>query len=106
MSDPGSVFDALGDATRRRLVAELSALGGASSTDLARRMPISRQAVCKHLDLLADAGLVSSRRHGRAVVYRLTPEPFTEAMSWMTQVGAAWDDRLDALRAQIARRRR
>ncbi|MGH2758473.1 MAG: ArsR/SmtB family transcription factor [Actinomycetota bacterium] len=106
MSDPGSVFDALGDPTRRRLVAELSALGGASSTDLARRMPISRQAVCKHLDLLADAGLVSSRRHGRAVVYRLTPEPFTEAMSWMTEVGAAWDDRLEALRAQLARRRR
>lgn len=106
MSDPGSVFDALGDATRRRLVAELSALGGASSTDLARRMPISRQAVCKHLDLLADAGLVSSRRHGRAVVYRLTPEPFTEAVSWMTQVGAAWDDRLEALRSQLGRRRR
>ncbi|MGH2758850.1 MAG: ArsR/SmtB family transcription factor [Actinomycetota bacterium] len=106
MRDPGSVFDALGDATRRRLVAELSALGGASSTDLARRMPISRQAVCKHLDLLADAGLVSSRRHGRAVVYQLTPEPFTEAMSWMTEVGAAWDDRLGALRAQLARRRR
>jgi DNA-binding transcriptional ArsR family regulator len=106
MSDPGSVFDALGDATRRRLVAELSALGGASSTDLARRMPISRQAVCKHLDLLADAGLVSSQRHGRAVVYRLTPEPFTEAVSWMTQVGAAWDDRLEALRSQLGRRRR
>ena len=106
MSDVGPVFDALGDPTRRRLVAELSSLGGASSTDLARRMPISRQAVCKHLDLLADAGLVSSRRHGRAVVYELTPEPFTEAMSWMTQVGAAWDDRLDALRAQLARRRR
>lgn len=101
-----SVFEALGDATRRRLVAELSALGGASSTDLARRLPISRQAVSKHLDLLSEAGLVSSRRSGRAVVYRLTPEPFTDAMSWMTQVGSAWDERLDALRSQLKRRRR
>lgn len=104
--DPGSVFDALGDATRRRVVSELSALGGASSTDLARRLPISRQAVCKHLDLLADVGLVSSERRGRAVVYRLTPEPFTDAVSWMTQVGAAWDERLGALRSQLKRRRR
>jgi DNA-binding transcriptional ArsR family regulator len=100
-----SIFDALGDPTRRRLVAELSALGGASSTDLARRLPISRQAVSKHLDLLAEVGIVSSRRDGRAVVYRLTPQPFTDAVSWMTQVGAAWDERLDALRAQLKRRR-
>ena len=105
MKDPGFIFDALGDATRRRLVSELSALGGASSTDLARVLPISRQAVSKHLDLLAEAGLVSCRRHGRAVVYRLTPEPFADAVSWMTQVGAAWDDRLEALRSQLKRRR-
>jgi DNA-binding transcriptional ArsR family regulator len=103
--DPGFVFDALGDATRRRLVAELSALGFASSTELARKLPISRQAVSKHLDLLADAGLVSSKRSGRAVVYRLTPEPFADAVSWMTQVGAEWDERLGALRAQLRRRR-
>jgi DNA-binding transcriptional ArsR family regulator len=106
MKDPGSVFDALGDATRRRLVAELSVLGGASSTDLARRLPISRQAVSKHMDLLSEVGLVSSQRHGRAVVYRLTPERLADAMSWMTQVGAAWDERLGALRAQLKRRRR
>ena len=106
MRDAGSVFDALGDPTRRRVVSELSALGGASSTDLARRLPISRQAVCKHLELLADVGLVSSERHGRAVVYRLTPEPFTDAVSWMTQVGAAWDERLSALRSQLKRKRR
>lgn len=105
MRDPGSIFDALGDPTRRSLVAHLSSLGSASSTELSRILPISRQAVSKHLDLLAEAGLVSSRRHGRAVVFRLTPEPFTEAMSWMTQVGAAWDERLDALRAQLKRRR-
>ncbi|HYZ93755.1 MAG TPA: helix-turn-helix domain-containing protein, partial [Actinomycetota bacterium] len=55
MSDPGHVFDALGDPTRRRLVAHLSSLGAASSTELSRVLPISRQAVSKHLDLLAEA---------------------------------------------------
>lgn len=106
MRDPGSVFDALGDATRRRVVAELSALGGASSSELARRLPITRQAVSKHLDLLAGAGLVSSSREGRAVVYRLTPEPFADAVSWMTEVGSEWDERLGALRAHLKRRGR
>ncbi|MEX0875105.1 MAG: metalloregulator ArsR/SmtB family transcription factor [Actinomycetota bacterium] len=106
VSDSGAVFDALGDATRRRVVAELSALGTASPTELAHRLPITRQAVSKHLVALADAGLVSSQRSGRAIVYRLTPEPFTDAVSWMTQVGAQWDDRLGALREHLGRRRR
>jgi DNA-binding transcriptional ArsR family regulator len=105
MSDAGSIFDALGDPTRRRVVSELSALGHASCTDLARRLPISRQAVSKHLDLLAEVGLVSSQRSGRAVVYRLTPEPLADAVSWMTQVGADWDARLRALRSHLKKRR-
>jgi DNA-binding transcriptional ArsR family regulator len=105
MKDPGSIFDALGDPTRRRVFSELSALGHASCTDLARRLPISRQAVGKHLDLLAEAGLVSSQRSGRAVLYRLTPERLTDAVSWMAQVGADWDARLGALRSHLTRRR-
>ena len=60
VSDFGSVFDALGDPTRRRVLADLSALGEASCTDLSRGMPISRQAVSKHLNALMDAGLVST----------------------------------------------
>jgi DNA-binding transcriptional ArsR family regulator len=98
MTDPGRIFDALGDATRRRVIAELSALGHASSTDLARCLPITRQAVAKHLDALADAGLVTSHRDGRAVVYRLRPEVFNDAVRWMNDVGAAWDARLSNLR--------
>lgn len=105
MSDFGSVFDALGDPTRRRVLSDLSTLGAASCTDLSRRLPITRQAVSKHLNALADAGLVSTQRHGRAVVYRIRPEPLTDAVRWMTQVGAAWDHRLDALRSQLKRRR-
>jgi DNA-binding transcriptional ArsR family regulator len=104
MMDAGRIFDALGDPTRRRVIAELSNLGSASSTELARSLPITRQAVSKHLDALADAGLVRAERSGRAVVYRLTPEPFSEAMSWMSDVGAEWDARLSKLRNRVKRR--
>lgn len=103
--DAGAVFDALGDPTRRRVVAELSALGGATPTQLSERLPVTRQAISKHLALLASAGLVSSKRDGRVLVFHLTPEPFAEAMSWMTQVGAQWDERLARLRAHLGRRR-
>ena len=103
MSD---VFDALGDPTRRRLLAQLSAIGEASCTDLSRGMPISRQAVNKHLNALHDAGLVSTQRQGREVVYRVRPEPLTDAVRWMTDVGSAWDDRLERLSAQLKRRKR
>jgi DNA-binding transcriptional ArsR family regulator len=106
VSDFGSVFDALGDPTRRRVLADLSSLGSASCTDLSRRYAITRQAVSKHLNALEDAGLVSTERRGRAVVYRVRPEPLTDAVRWMTQVGAAWDLRLDSLRTQLKGRRR
>jgi DNA-binding transcriptional ArsR family regulator len=102
----GSVFDALGDPTRRQVLEDLSALGRASCTDLSRNLPISRQAVSKHLNALLDAGLVSQEREGRAVVYRVCAEPLADAVRWMTEVGAAWDERLDALRAALGRRRR
>jgi DNA-binding transcriptional ArsR family regulator len=101
-----SVFDALGDPTRRRVFADLSSLGRASCTDLSRRLPITRQAVSKHLSALADAGLVSTQREGRAVVYRVRAEPLNDAVLWMTQVGAAWDSRLEALQATVKRRRK
>jgi DNA-binding transcriptional ArsR family regulator len=100
-----NVFDALGDATRRSVLANLSSLGSASCTDLSRQLPITRQAISKHLNALADAGLVSMHREGRAVVYRVRPEPFTDAVRWMTDVGAAWDDRLAGLQKQLKRRR-
>jgi DNA-binding transcriptional ArsR family regulator len=104
--DIGFVFDALGDATRRDLVAQLGSLGSATPTQLAQHLPISRQAISKHLGLLAHAGLVSIHRHGRETVYTLTPERLTDAVSWMTQVGAEWDARLDSLRTQLKRRPR
>lgn len=101
----GFVFDALGDPTRREVVARLGSLGSATPTQLARDLPISRQAITKHLTMLASAGLVSYQRTGRETVYRLTPQPFEDAVSWMAQVGAEWDTRLAALRSQLRRRR-
>ena len=106
MSDPGAVFDALGDPRRRQLMVELSTLGTATPSELARHVPITRQAVSKHLDMLEIAGLVSFERRGRAVLYHLTPEPLADAVTWMTQVGAQWDERLDALKSQLQRRKR
>jgi DNA-binding transcriptional ArsR family regulator len=89
----GPVFSALADPTRRRLLTTI-AEQPATATELASGLPISRQAVVKHLNALFDAGLLERERSGRDVRYRLTPEPLSEAMSWMADVGAQWDLRL------------
>ena len=99
------VFAALSDATRRDVLELIGARGEASATQLARELPVSRQAINKHLASLAGAGLVADRRNGREVLYRLTPQPMSEAVSWMTRVGGEWDDRLAALRRHLARPR-
>jgi DNA-binding transcriptional ArsR family regulator len=97
IEDPsGAVFDALSDPMRRQLLVELSA-HPATATELAGELPISRQAVAKHLSSLSAAGLLQRERSGRDVRYRVTPEPLTEAMGWMAEVGGRWDDRLDRL---------
>ena len=100
-----AVFGALSDPTRRRLLSLLDDRGEASATELARDLPVSRQAVVKHLGALAGAGLVASRREGREVRFRPTPAPMSEAMAWMTTVGGQWDDRLAALQRELARTR-
>ena len=74
---------------------------GLTATDAAADLPVSRQAVVKHLQALADAGLVAAERHGREQRYRITPGPLTGAMAWMADVGAAWDERLARLRRRL-----
>jgi DNA-binding transcriptional ArsR family regulator len=91
-----AVFGALADPTRRRLMSTI-AEHPATATELAGGLPISRQAVVKHLGALADAGLLEREREGREVRYHVTPAPLSDAVSWMAQVGAQWDDRLAAL---------
>jgi DNA-binding transcriptional ArsR family regulator len=97
--DPvGATFAALADPTRRHVIGVLSGGQEASITELARELPISRQAVAKHLAALAEAGLVESTRQGRETRYRLTPGPLTDAGAWLYRVGAEWDSRLGRLR--------
>lgn len=103
---PAGVFEALADATRREVVRRLSEEGPSTATELADDLPVSRQAVTKHLAALSDAGLVTSERRGRETRYRLTPAPFADAMGWMASVGADWDERLERLRRQHGRPRR
>ena len=98
---PDAVFAALSDSTRRRLLAALTQRGAATATELARELPISRQAVSKHLGVLAEAGLVEGEPDGRSVRYRPTPAPMSEAVEWMTTVGRQWDARLAALARSV-----
>ena len=98
------VFDALGDPTRRHIVESLSQ-GEASATQLAADLPVTRQAVAKHLSALRDAGLVESRRQGRETLYRVNAEPLDAAAAWIVRVGGEWDARLERLRSLVERRR-
>jgi DNA-binding transcriptional ArsR family regulator len=94
-----AVFAALADPTRRAVVGRL-AQEPLSASRLAGELPVSRQAVVKHLAALDRAGLVERSRAGRETRYRLTPEPMGEAMAWMASVGAQWDARLERLAAR------
>lgn len=91
-------LDALGDPTRREIVARLASTSETTATDLARDLPITRQAVAKHLATLREAGVVESERHGRESRYRLRPEEIRSAAAWLEDVGARWDRRLGRLR--------
>jgi DNA-binding transcriptional ArsR family regulator len=95
------VFSALGDPGRRSLVAAIAARGSATATELAAELPVTRQAVSKQLVALADAGLLRSSRAGRETRYEVTPEPLEDAVAWMVEVGATWDDRLERLRTLL-----
>ena len=92
-----AVFAALSDPTRRAVVRSLAERPGLTASLLAQQLPVTRQAVSKHLAALSDAGLVQSRRQGRETRYTLTPAPLAEAMEWMVEVGAEWDVRLERL---------
>jgi DNA-binding transcriptional ArsR family regulator len=101
-----AVFNALADPTRRRVLEKLSRGGTVTATGLASRLPISRQAVSKHLETLHEAELVDSDRVGRETRYSLKPESFDGAAMWIQTVSAEWDDRLEAIRRTLERRRR
>lgn len=98
----GAVFDVLSDPTRRALLAAIADSPAATATELATELPISRQAVVKHLTALTGAGLLDRERFGREVRYRVTPAPLSDAVSWMADVGGQWDARLQALKRALS----
>jgi len=100
--DVDAVFAALADPTRRAVIGRL-AQEPASASALAHELPVTRQAVAKHLAALDRAGLVAARREGRELRYALNPEPMGEAMAWMASVGAQWDERLVRLARRASR---
>lgn len=99
------LFGALADATRRDMLERLVHGGPATATELAVAYPLTRQAIVKHLQALADAGLVAAARVGREVRYRATTEPLADVIDWLRGTSAAWDRRADRLRAPASRRR-
>jgi DNA-binding transcriptional ArsR family regulator len=99
------VFVALADATRRRVLELLAEEGGATATQLAGSFPVTRQAIAKHLQVLADAGLATSERRGRETQWTVTPSALAPAIDWMSRLGeSGFDDRLAALQRHLGER--
>ena len=96
------VFIALADPTRRAILATLAVRGPATATDLATRLPITRQAIAKHLALLSAAGLVTAE-HGerRRVRYRLRSAPMQMAQQFLAALARDWDSPLSSLKHHL-----
>jgi ArsR family transcriptional regulator, cadmium/lead-responsive transcriptional repressor len=92
------LWSAVADPTRRRVLDVLLTQGNASATSVAGELPVTRQAVAKHLAVLDRAGLVEGRRDGREVRYAVRPERLDVAARSMAQVAAEWDTRLAAIK--------
>jgi DNA-binding transcriptional ArsR family regulator len=100
------VLTALADPTRRHLLDLLAAQGEATATTLAEGLPVSRQAVVKHLSVLEAAGLVCGVRVGREVRYAVRSAPLDATARWMAGQAAYWDRQLAAIKrlAEAAQR--
>ena len=97
-----NVFDALADPTRRWVIERLSQVEAETASNLAEQLPISRQAVSKHIGILEDAGLVFSRQVGRERHYSLNPEALLEANDWIDEISRQWDRRLERLKKYLS----
>ena len=96
------VFAAIADDTRWSILAQLGAQA-LSASSLAERMPVSRQAIAKHLAVLDDAGLVAREPHGREVRYRAVGSRLTDTADALAQIGAGWERRLAGIRSVAER---
>ena len=103
MSSPRATVDddlwsAVGDPTRRRLLDLLLVDGDSTATTLGRQLPVTRQAVAKHLGVLDRAGLVRSTPAGRERRYRVDDAQLARAVAQLSSVGSAWDARLQRIK--------
>ena len=101
MENLDRVFQALGDPSRRAIVAKL-VVGPASVSQLAEPLPMSLPAVVQHLGVLESAGLVSTEKVGRVRTCRLEPEVLRRAEAWLGDQRTAWEDRLDRLGVELS----
>ena len=100
--DLGLVFGALADPTRRQMVQALLRDGSTSVPSLTAELPITRQAVAKHLATLDHAGLVERiPGDGREIHYRLRPSALRPAAAWLRDADAAWSRRLERLKGSV-----
>jgi DNA-binding transcriptional ArsR family regulator len=97
------VFAALADPTRRAILQLVVDAGPVTATGVSTHFPISRQGVAKHLGVLQEAGLVHAERFGRETRFEASLAPLDAVSSWVDDVGAAWDARLDRLARQVRR---
>ena len=95
---PATIFAALGDETRLRLISRLSDTGPMSIASLADGFDISRQAISKHLRVIHAAGLARSGRRGRETVWQLHPDGLATARQYLTVISREWDDKLRRLK--------
>lgn len=95
------VFAALADPTRRSILRAVAEQGPVTATALSDGLPISRQAVAKHLGLLREAGLVAADRAGRETRFTAVTEPLGDLAAWAGEAGRRWDARLARLRDRL-----
>lgn len=95
------LWSAIGDPTRRRVLDLLLVEGNGTATTLSRQLPVTRQAVSKHLGVLDRAGLVRGMHAGREKRYQVDDAQLARAVAQLSSVGSAWDARLQRIK-QIA----
>jgi DNA-binding transcriptional ArsR family regulator len=92
------LWSAVGDPTRRRMIDLLLADGSGTATGLSERLPVTRQAVAKHLAVLDRVGLVHAGTAGRERRYRVDEQQLARAVAQLNAVGSAWDSRLERIK--------
>ncbi len=93
------LWAAIGDPTRRRVLDLMLTGGPGTASSISRELPVTRQAVAKHLAVLERSGLVDAAPAGREVRYGVNPDQFARAVAQLAEVGRAWDNRLRRIKA-------